>query len=74
MQVDEMATALGITLPPKRDNQTVAGLVLAHLEHFPNVGEETEAFGWRFEVVGFDGRKIDAVLATPKSAPTHRAV
>ncbi len=74
MQVDEMATILQIGLPPQRNYQTVAGLVLANLKHFPEVGERTEALGWRFEVVDLDGRKIDTILATPKNVATHRVV
>ena len=35
MPADEMADQLGITLPPKRDYQTVAGFVLAHLRRLP---------------------------------------
>jgi magnesium and cobalt exporter, CNNM family len=63
MPADEMADQLGITLPAKRDYQTVAGFVLAHLRHLPETGEAVEASGWRFEVVDLDGRRIDKVLA-----------
>jgi putative hemolysin len=64
MQADEMAEQLGIRLPPKRDYETVAGLVLAELHHLPETGESVDAHGWRFEVVDLDGRRIDKVLAT----------
>lgn len=64
MQADEMADQLGIVLPAKRDYQTVAGFVLAHLGHLPAVGEHIEVSGWPFEVVDLDGRRVDKLLAT----------
>jgi putative hemolysin len=64
MPADEMADVLGIALPARRDYQTVAGFVLAHLQRLPVVGESCFALGWRFEVVDIDGRRIDKVLAS----------
>jgi putative hemolysin len=73
MPADEMADQLGITLPARRDYQTVAGFVLAHLMHLPATGEAVEASGWRFEVVDLDGRRVDKVLAT-RALPTRRRI
>jgi putative hemolysin len=64
MPVDEMADQLGIALPPNRDYQTVAGMVIGHLQRLPNTGEAVDVQGWRFEVVDLDGRRVDKVLAT----------
>ncbi|MDQ8700015.1 hemolysin family protein [Hyphomicrobium sp. LHD-15] len=64
MPVDEMAAELGFPLPEKRSYATVAGLVLAELQHIPKTGEIIDASGWRFEVVDLDGRRIDKVLAS----------
>jgi putative hemolysin len=64
MPADAMAEQLGLTLPEKRDYQTVAGFVLAELRRLPAVGEHMEAQGWRFEVVDLDSRRIDKVLAS----------
>lgn len=64
MPADEMADQLGITLPQRRDYQTVAGFVLVHLGRLPAVGERVDVSGWRFEVVDLDGRRIDKVLAS----------
>lgn len=64
MAVDEMADRIGIALPKQRSYTTVAGFVLAQLQHLPRTGEHIEASGWRFEVVDLDGRRIDKVLAT----------
>jgi putative hemolysin len=64
MPADEMAEQLGVTLPSRRDYETVAGLVIGELHHLPETGETVDALGWRFEVVDMDGRRIDKVLAT----------
>jgi putative hemolysin len=72
MSADEMAEQLGITLPPKRDYQTVAGFVLAHLRRLPVVGEWAEVSGWTFEVIDLDGRRIDKVLATRVQSTRRR--
>jgi putative hemolysin len=64
MPVDEMADKIGVLVPEQRNYATVAGFVLAHLQHLPQVGERVDAGGWTFEVVDLDGRRIDKVLAS----------
>jgi putative hemolysin len=64
MSADELSEKIGVVLPEKRDYETVAGLVINRLQHLPVTGEKVDAFGWRFEVVDLDGRRIDKVLAT----------
>ena len=64
MPADEMSDQLGIALPARREYQTVAGFVLAHLQRLPTAGEQVEVSGWRFEVVDLDGRRVDKVLAS----------
>jgi putative hemolysin len=64
MPADEMADQLGITLPPRREYQTVAGFMLAHLRRMPTTGEAVEVSGWRFEIVDLDRRRVDKVLAS----------
>jgi putative hemolysin len=63
MPADEMADKIGIILPENRAYETVAGFVLAQLQHLPKTGESVEVNGWKFEVVDLDGRRIDKVLA-----------
>jgi putative hemolysin len=41
---------------------TVAGLVLALMEHIPAAGEATSLEDWRIEVVDMDGVRIDKLL------------
>jgi putative hemolysin len=67
MPADEMAEALNLTLPERRDYETVAGLVIGELQHLPMTGEAVEVHGWRFEVIDMDGRRIDKVLASRAS-------
>jgi putative hemolysin len=62
LAADELAERLGFPLDSERDYQTVAGFVLAELEHIPETGESFEAHGFRFEVVDMDGRKIDKLI------------
>ncbi|MCS6987387.1 MAG: hemolysin family protein [Sphingomonadaceae bacterium] len=62
LAADELAERLGFRLDEERDYQTVAGFVLAELEHIPATGEHFDAHGFRFEVVDMDGRKIDRLL------------
>ena len=71
LPIDEMADTLGIPLPEKRDYETLAGFVLSHMHHLPQVGEHVDVMGWRFEVMDLDGRRIDKVLAS-RSIKTHR--
>lgn len=64
LAADELAERLGFRLDEERDYQTVAGFVLAELEHIPETGETFRAHGFRFEVVDMDGRKIDKILVS----------
>lgn len=64
MPADEMADLLNVTVGEDRDYHTVAGFILYGLKHLPQTGETFERFGWRFEVVDMDGKRVDKVLAT----------
>lgn len=43
---------------------TLAGFCLERLGRVPAAGDRFSAEGWRFEVVGMDGLRVDKVLAT----------
>ncbi|RUO98097.1 hemolysin family protein [Hyphomicrobium sp.] len=73
MPVDEMAEKIGITIPENRSYETVAGFVLAGLQHLPKTGEHIDISGWRFEVVDLDARRIDKVLAS-RLVPLRRRI
>jgi putative hemolysin len=74
MPVDEMADLLKIGLPPSRDYQTVAGLIISQLQRLPSTGESVTIDGWRFEVVDLDGRRVDKVLAARLSPSPEAAL
>lgn len=64
LPADELAEALGLTLPDERDYETAAGLALDQLRHLPETGEKFRVSGWQFEIIDMDGRKIDKLLAS----------
>lgn len=64
MPADEFKDKIGVPVPRDAKYETVAGYVLAELNHLPAVGERFERGQWRFEVIDLDGRRIDKVLVT----------
>ncbi len=62
MPVDEFADKIGVPVPKDPPYETVAGYILAELNHLPAVGETFTREPWRFEVLDLDGRRIDKVL------------
>jgi putative hemolysin len=62
MPVDEFSDKLGVPVARDAKFETVAGYVLAELNHLPQVGEAFTRGHWRFEVLDLDGRRIDKVL------------
>ncbi|MEQ1900190.1 MAG: hemolysin family protein [Devosia sp.] len=62
MPVDEFADKIGVPIPKDPKYETVAGFVLAELNHLPVVGESFVREPWRFEVLDLDGRRIDKIL------------
>lgn len=62
MPVDEFADTIGVPVGKDPKYETVAGFVLAALNHLPKSGETFTRGRWRFEVIDLDGRRIDKVL------------
>jgi putative hemolysin len=62
------ADLLGIRLPPPRPYQTFAGFLLQEFGAIPNVGDKVRAYGWQFEIVDLDGRRIDKALVSQLEA------
>ena len=56
------ASAIPRPIPRDPPYETVAGYVLAELNHLPAVGESFVREPWRIEVLDLDGRRIDKVL------------
>jgi CBS domain containing-hemolysin-like protein len=65
--LEELNEALDWTLP-KRDYETVAGLVLATLHRIPRRGEEFQVDGYTITVLEADERHIVVVKVTPPPA------
>ena len=66
--IDELNERLDWSLP-KRDYETIAGLVLATLHRIPRMGEEFQITGYAITVLEADSRRVVAV----KIAPTRPA-
>ncbi len=64
MPADEFKDKIGVPVPRDAEYETVAGYILAELNHLPVAGEVFERGSWRFEVVDLDGRRIDKVLVS----------
>jgi CBS domain containing-hemolysin-like protein len=66
--IEELNEALEWTLP-KRDYETVAGLVLATLHRIPRRGEEFQVDGYTITVLEADPRHVTAVKIAAPSRP-----
>ncbi len=62
--IDELNEALDWSLP-KRDYETVAGLVLATLHRIPRAGEEFQIAGYSITVLESDARRVISVKIVP---------
>jgi putative hemolysin len=56
----------------RRPYATIAGYVLAQLQHIPTVGETTRTGDFTIQVVDMDGRRIDKVAIRQTAAPTQQ--
>ncbi|HET7681620.1 MAG TPA: hemolysin family protein [Xanthobacteraceae bacterium] len=72
MSADDLAEAFAIPLPEDRSYHTVAGLALSGFGKLPEVGESVRMYGWQFEVLDMDGRRIDKILLT-RAVPRRQA-
>lgn len=70
MALDELRGRLKDFEPPPQSGQyhTVAGLMMALLQRIPREADRIAHGGWRFEIVGMDGRRVDKVLALKEAA------
>lgn len=68
----DLGTQLHWNFPREVGVETLAGFLLAHLGHIPEVGESIEEGGRRYSVAEMDGRRISRVTVqtlTPAKAP-----
>ncbi|MCG5478317.1 hemolysin family protein [Sinorhizobium alkalisoli] len=70
--IDEINLQIGIEgIDPDADFETIAGFLVHELRKSPEEGDRVEAYGYRFEVVDMDGRRIDKILVSrgPEDSP-----
>jgi putative hemolysin len=72
--IDELSDRIGMSIPPTREYQTVAGFVLDRLGRIPKSGDSFREREFHFEVVDLDGRRIDKVIVTRTIHPKRRTV
>ena len=70
--IDELNEALDWSLP-KRDYETVAGLVLATLHRIPRAGEEFQIAGYSITVLESDARRVISVKIAPAAGTSLAA-
>jgi putative hemolysin len=69
LPVDDAKARLSLPdLPGEGTYHTLAGLLLALLRRVPRQGDRIVFAGWRFEVLGMDGRRVEKVLVKPEPA------
>jgi CBS domain containing-hemolysin-like protein len=73
LDVWEEETGLRLGEADRESAETLGGLVMARLEHIPDVGEEAQVAGRTLRVEQLDGRRVSAVrLLPPPDAGEHR--
>lgn len=61
--VDEVHLEIGVEgFDRNADYQTIGGFIIDELGRTPKTGDVLERFGYRFEVVDLDGRRIDKII------------
>jgi CBS domain containing-hemolysin-like protein len=68
--IEELNESLDWDLP-KRDYETVAGLVLATLHRIPRVGEQFQVDGYTVTVLEADPRRVSAVKISRPMTPAE---
>lgn len=71
--VDQLSDRLGMSIPPTREYQTVAGFALDRLGRIPKEGDSFKEREFHFEIVDLDGRRIDKLIVS-RTMPTKRRV
>ncbi len=62
LTLDEFSDVTGLANLPTGDYHTLAGFIVARLGHIPVVSERLEWGGFRFEVAGIDGHRVNEVV------------
>lgn len=63
--IDEIHLTIGIDeIDSDGSYETISGFLVQELRKNPEEGDVTEAYGYRFEVIDMDGRRIDKILVS----------
>lgn len=69
--IHEMQLTFGLdNLSTEDGYETIAGFVVQGLRKSPEEGDHFEAYGYRFEVIDMDGRRIDKILMSRRDDPS----
>lgn len=69
--VHEIKLAFGLDdLSTEDGYETIAGFVVQNLRKNPEEGDKLDQYGYRFEVIDMDGRRIDKILMMKIGRPT----
>ncbi len=68
LRPDELAGQTEVALPEDGPYETLAGLVMSHLDRIPEVGDSVVIDGTVLEVRNMDRRRITSLLITPAPA------
>jgi CBS domain containing-hemolysin-like protein len=70
---DEVRDAFDADVPDGSTYETMGGFVMTSLGRVPAVGDVVRVPGWRINVVGMEGRRVDRLrfVPDPESAPHH---
>jgi putative hemolysin len=74
--IHEMQLTFGLDqLSTEEGYETIAGFLVQQLRKNPQEGDKFEEFGYRFEVIDMDGRRIDKILMMKvgRSTQVHQA-
>lgn len=67
--IDEIHFTIGLEEIDSDGNyETIAGFLVQELRKTPEEGDVTEAYGYRFEVIDMDARRIDKILVSKVDA------
>jgi CBS domain containing-hemolysin-like protein len=67
---DELLARAGIEVPRDEDYETIAGYVMARLEHMPELGDEVDVPSGTLRVERMDGTRIARIRFIPDEPPT----
>lgn len=69
MPLEDLIMYIPMELDDKREYETIAGLLMEHLQRVPEVGEQVEINGCIFQPIEVNSHRVNKVLITPP-APT----